>query len=85
MSDEEEDRFTKYECRFPAAFWGEAWAAAEAEKPDAPTEYIVRLLKYKKATKRIAAYYEFKTRAGETGKIPLRLLKEYRAQGRFEG
>ena len=85
MSDEEEDRFTKYECRFPTAFWGEAWAAAEAEKPDAPTEYIVRLLSYHKATKRTAAHYVWRTRAGETGKVSVEQVKEYRAQGRFEG
>lgn len=85
MSDDEEDRFLKYECRFPTAFWGEEWAASEAEKPDAPKEYIARLLKYTKPTKKTEAYYNFKTREGETGKIPLKLLKEYRAQGRFEG
>ena len=85
MSDDEEDRFLQYECRVPAAFWGEAWAAQEALKPDAPTEYVVRFMKYKKATKKTKLHYEFVTRAGKKGKMSVEEIKEYRAQGRFDG
>ena len=85
MEDDAPDRFLLYECRVPAAFWGEAWAASEAEKPGAQLEYITRMLEFKKATKKREAHYKCKTREGEEVIIGLTKLEEFKARGLFGG
>ena len=85
MEDDAPDRFLLYECRVPAVFWGEEWAAAQAEKPEYKPEYITRMLEFKKATKTKKASYKCKTREGEIVVISLEQLEECKAQGLFEG
>ena len=85
MEDDVPDRFLLYECRVPAAFWGEEWAALEAEKPDGQLDFITRMLKFVKATKKQDAYYRCLTRGGERVVIGLAGLVEFKAQGLFEG
>ena len=85
MDDDAPDRFLLYECRVPAAFWGEDWAALEAEKPEGKLEYITRMMKFVKATKKKPAYYRRVTREGERVVITLAELEEFKAQGLFDG
>ena len=72
MEDDAPDRFLLYECRVPAVFWGEEWAAAQAEKPEYKPEYITRMLEFKKATKSTKAHYKCKTRDGRSMSSPWR-------------
>jgi hypothetical protein len=85
MDDDTPDRFLLYECRVPAAFWGKEWAALEAGKPDGQLDFITRMLKFVKATKKQDAYYRCLTRGGERVVIGLADLVEFKAQGLFDG